>query len=136
MNEKKFNPYPDGVIQPIPKEDYPKLNPEHRTLLELFNRKKQLEDELKEVNESIDRKEKLILKQMDSGKTFDWCWKWVFSRTNISWKDMCIKFVGKKKVDEISARTKAIEYPHIGIEGFHPRPIQKIKRLNLRRPIK
>jgi len=134
--KKKFNPYPEGIIHPIPKEQYPKLNSEHKQMLELFNRKKQLEEELKEVNESIDRKEKLILKQIDSGKTFNWCWKWIFTRTNISWKDVCIKFIGKKKVEEISARTEATKYPHVGIEGFHPRPFQKPRRFNLRRPIK
>ena len=127
----KFNPYPEGTVKHISKAEYQKLNPEHRQFLELFEQRKQLEQQLKEVNEVIDRREKEYLELIDQGKTFSWCWKWIFKRTNISWKEICEQYLGKKKVQEIAAKIPATKYPHIGIEGYHPKPNKM--RLNLKR---
>jgi hypothetical protein len=134
--KEKFNPYPEGIVKPIESHQIPKLDKEHQQMLQLFRQKKKLETQLKEVNEEIDKREAVLLKQINSGKKFDWCWQWMFERTNISWKDVAIKFIGKKKVNEIMARTESTKYPHIGIEGYHPRPFKKPKKLNLRKPIK
>ena len=132
MNDK-FNPYPEGTIKPIPEKEYPNLNPEHRQYLELLNQKKQLETKLREVNDAIDRREEVLLKIIDSGKRIPWCWKWILKKTNISWKGELEKVIGKKKVQEISAKTPATKYPHIGVEGFHPKPKMETKRLPLKR---
>ena len=133
----KFNPYPAGTIRHIPKEEYPNLNPEHQQFLELLNTKKELEDKLKEINQLIDEREKILLTKIDEGREFNWCWKWIFKKTNISWKNEMEKLVGKKAVDEIVAKTPANEYPHIGIDGFHPLPegvtLKSKFKLNLKR---
>jgi hypothetical protein len=135
-DKKEFNPYPEGIIKPIPKEKYRELNPEHRELLILFNEKNELEENLKEVKELIAKRESDLLKRIDKGEDIPWCWKWIFLKTNIAWKAILEKTIGKKEVQKISASTPQTEYPHIGIEGFHARPKEEIKstrKLNLRK---
>lgn len=134
--KEEFNIYPAGVVKPIERSAIHKLNPEHRKLLSLFKHKKELETQLKETNAEIDKLEADLLKRINSGESFDWCWQWSFERTNISWKSVCEEFIGAKKVKEIMARTEPTIYYHIGVEGYHPRPFEKPKRLNLRKPIK
>jgi hypothetical protein len=124
-----------GVVKPIDPND-PKTDKDHREFLELKLKKRSIENELESVKKEIEEKENHLLKEMDKGKKFDWCWKTIIKRTNVKWKDMFIKYVGKKEADKISAETPETKYPHVYVSGFDPEPEQsKPKRKVLRRKL-
>jgi hypothetical protein len=95
------------------------MDKEHKQLLLLLNKEKDLNEQLKQVKEEIKQYEEIFLKEMEKGKTFSWCWKYIISRTNISWKDKFIEVTSKKKAEEIMAKTEATIYPHLGVLDFH-----------------
>ena len=98
-------------------------------LLELKTKKESLKNSLQEVEKKLDKKEKELLDRLHSGETIDWCWEYHIYRTNISWKDLFVKYVNKKEADLISAKVPTTVYPHIGIFGFDD-PEEKIPITN------
>lgn len=112
------------------------MDNEHKLFLNLLNQEKELKEQLKQTQQQIKEKEAYYLKQIKMGKAYPWCWKYNIYKTNISWKEKFIEYLGKKKADEISSTTPQTVYPHIGVLGFHQKEgyKKKITKFTLKKP--
>lgn len=122
----------EGVVNPVDIND-PNINPKHKEFLLLKLKKKQLETEIEKCKKEIEKLEKHYLRDMAMGKSFNWCWESVITRTNISWKDLFIEYVGKKEADKVASTIPVNKYPHIHIRGYDPEIIIKPTRFRLSR---
>ena len=112
------------------------MDKEHSEFLALFFKKEELKEQLKEIETKIKEKEEYYLEQVNNGKQFDWCWKYQFKRTTVSWKDKFIEYNGKKEADLILAKTEETVYDHIAVDGFHNKAKQKPVEVKRKLPIK
>ena len=94
------------------------MDPMHKKLLDLKIKRKELKDELEKVEKELSSFENRIVKLINSGVHFKWCWKVYSHRTVVAWKDICTKYMGKAEVNKILDETEQTEYIHIGVQGF------------------
>jgi hypothetical protein len=109
--------------------------------------KRQKRDELKAQYETacneVKELETVLIQLIKWKVSIKWAWIYITTRTNIKWKEVLTKHIGKKKVDKISADTPATEYEHLGIDNYDKRetitteekgePNCKVKKIKLKR---
>jgi hypothetical protein len=94
----------------------------HLTIYELFEEKEALKSALEKVDYEIEALLKEVEVLLKSNNPPNWAWKWIFKKSNISWKSEFIKRLGQAEANKIVAEAEPNEYPKIGILYIDPTP--------------
>lgn len=95
------------------------MKSEYGLTKDLFLEREKLKTQLKAVEKEIEKKEKELLKRLEKGEKISWCWKYVFERTYVPWKDFFIGLVGKEQAEKMAEKTLPRKYEKIHIKGIH-----------------
>jgi hypothetical protein len=94
----------------------------HLTLYELYQEKWALQEALTKVEFDIEVQLKEVDELLKSNNPPNWAWRWIYKKSNISWKSEFVKRLGQAEANKILSVAKQNEYPKIGIQYVDPNP--------------
>lgn len=115
----------EGPIDPISKLQYRMMSPKHREIYNLHKIRKQLADQLAEVDRQIVELSEPILIELTENPDSPlhrWAWWEVYSRRHPKWAKEFEAALGKAKADEVRAKYKGKDNYYLRVQFVHPRP--------------
>jgi len=119
---KTYNKEKKAAIEKPNSKQKLQMDELHLTLYELFQEKEALKESLEKVDFEIETLLKEVDELLKSKDPPHWAWRWVFKKSNISWKSEFIKRLGQAEANKIVSEAKPKEYPKIGILYIDPTP--------------
>jgi hypothetical protein len=119
---KKYNKEKKEAIEKPNNKQKLQMDELHLTIYELYQEKEALQEALEKVNLDIEIHLKEVDELLKSKNPPNWAWRWIFKKSNISWKSEFVKRLGQAEANKIVSEAKQNEYPKIGIQYIDPNP--------------
>jgi len=119
---KKYNKEKKGAIEKPTAKQKLQMDELHLTLYELYQEKWALQEALTKVEFDIEVQLKEVDELLKSNNPPNWAWRWIYKKSNISWKSEFVKRLGQAEANKILSVAKQNEYPKIGIQYVDPNP--------------
>jgi hypothetical protein len=118
----------EGPVDPINALKYKLMNSKHREIYNLFRLKKQLTEQLEQIENELDKVSPPILKELKENPNspmHQWAWWEILDRRHPKWAEEFEKIIGKEKADEIRNKYKSNKNYYLRVKFIHSRPDPK-----------